>query len=130
MHIRMSLPLITAICISLSGCMPGTFEYYAEKDCPVFGHRSQPYFLSKDDVEILYDYGRIDLAYTKTYRDALEKIAETTSVPIVVTGDDTFLDKSIELKDRRERSISIIIEELLEPIGRTASIKRGWVKIK
>ena len=116
--------------VTIPGCAFRSYEHYVDKECTLFGYQSPPLLISRNDVEIIFSVKRIDLTLAETYRDALSMIAKETFVPIVITGDEEFLDEKANVKGLEKKPVSSVLDKLLDDAGRSYSIQRGWVKVK
>ncbi len=116
--------------ITIPGCVLRSYEHYVDKECTLFGYQTPPLLISRNDVEIIFGVKRIDLTFGETYRDVLGIIAKETFIPIVITGDEKFLDEKVDVKGLEKKPVSSVLDKLLDDAGKSYSIQSGWVIVK
>ena len=129
----MPIKLIAVVIIlttTISGCLFKTYDYYVRRASTVYGYQSPPLLMTKEDVEIILNVKRVDLTYAYTYGEALDTIAETTLVPIVIIGNEDFLSEKTNIEGLEGQSVRQVLDALLVPVGKSYSIKQGWISIE
>jgi len=116
--------------IMICGCGVRTYEYYVREDFTMFGYQTPPLFLARNDAENILNNRHVNLISASTYREALRAISKSILLPIVVTGDESFLDKQIDTEGLEGKSAMVVLDKILAEVEREYTIEQGWVKVK
>ena len=129
----MAIRLIAVVIIlatTISGCLFKTYNDCVKRGSTVYGYQSPPLMMTKEDVEIILDVKRVDLKYAYTYDQALDEIADTTLVPVVITGKEDFLSRKTNIEGLEGQSVRQVLDALLGAVDKSYSIKQGWINIE
>ena len=118
------------ISASLTGCLIASYESCVKKQYLILGFQSPPLMITRESAKEMLRYHEIFLLIEETNRDVLIKIAEETSVPIVIRGDTHFLDGKIAADAYSDKTALEILNLMARKEQFKYSIEEGWVKIE